>query len=184
MLRGVLVLAMLMAGAAPAYAQFDAGPLANWVDLATWTRYDETSRMTEMGLGLIPTGPFGTMRVSLEARLDGRRPSKPPTTISLRLAPPAMLSPNQVRSTTLRFEVDEKRKDRIVFELSDRVVSLDATPGSYVSSANAALTIEEFERLARAETLKADVLGIVVEFSAAQLKALRTYADRVMLRAR
>jgi hypothetical protein len=183
-LRALLVAAVLFVAATPAYAQIDAGILANWADLATWTQYDETSRMTEIGLGLIPAGPTGTMRLSFEAKLDGRRPTKPPGRVGLRLAAPPLLNPAQVRSTTLRFEVDEKRQDRIAFEMSDRVLSLEATPGSYVSSASAFLTIDEFERLARAETVKADVLGIAVEFSAAQLKALRAYADKVMLRTR
>ena len=185
-LKPTLVLALLALSAAVpvARAQFDAGPLANWADLATWARYDEASKRTEMGLGLIPTGPFGSMRLSFEARLDGRRPSQPATGVALRLAPTPLLNPNTLRSAVLRFEIDERKKERVVFDLSSRLVSLDATPGSHISSASALMTIEELERLAVAETIKADIMGIAVEFGAVQIRAIKDYTDRVMLRTR
>lgn len=163
-------------------AQFDAGSLASWKDLDVWTRYDETSRQTEMGLGLIPSGPFGSMRLSFESKLEGRRPSKPATSVTVRIAPTALLNPNTIRAAVLRFEVDEKKKERIVIDLSPQLVSLDATPGSYISSASVLVTMDELNRLAIAETIKADVMGIAVEFNAAQIRALKAYAGRVGLR--
>jgi hypothetical protein len=182
--RAALVAIALFGAAAPARAQFDAGMLAAWKDLDTWTTYHEDRKVTELGLGLIATGPQGTMRISFEAMLPGRRPTEPPPRVTLRMAPPAMQNPNVLRSTVLTFDLDERLKERVQYDLSDRVVSLDGTPGSSVTTATASMTIDEFVRFATSQTAKAVVLGIPVEFSAAQLKALRTYADRVMLRVR
>ncbi|MEZ5317387.1 MAG: hypothetical protein R2752_08320 [Vicinamibacterales bacterium] len=168
----------------PAFAQIDAGPLVNWADMTTWTQYNEGTRQTEMGLGLIPSGMGGTMRVSFEASLAGRRPTKAPTRVMMRLIPPPFLNPNTVRSSTARFEIDENKENRVVIDASDRVVSLDPQVGAYSTSVSVAMTIEEFERLASAETIKADLLGFAVEFSPAQIKALKAFADKVMLRTR
>jgi hypothetical protein len=175
--------------------QIRAGVLATWKDGETWTQYHDDTRETEKGLGLILGGSGGQMRLSFVARLAGRFPNKPPSTVAIEAAADPMGNPNTLRNPTLRFLVtpapddkappDQKRmvdEKPVVLELSDRMIVDNPAPGAMVNDAVARLKPEEFEAIAYAKAVKAHIFMVDVEFSAAQLKALQKYAESVFLK--
>jgi hypothetical protein len=170
--------------------QIRAGALATWKDGETWTLYHDDTRETERGIGFILGGSGGQMRLAFAARLEGRFPNKPPSTVAIEAAADPMANPNTQRNPTLKLLVmpapDEKHPDDkpqpIALDLSDRMVVDNPAAGAMVADAVARLKADEFTAIAWAKVVKANVFMVDVEFNAAQLKALQKYAESVFLK--
>lgn len=169
---------------AAAPAQIEAGALATWADLSTWSRPAKAPGQAETGLGLVVTGSSGEMRLAFYVvrPAQGRRAA--PSEVGVRAASGALMSPNLLRTPTLTFtsiSADEKEE---LIDVSRRMTVDNPAPGAAVTSGIAALTPEEFLRLASSAKLQALIFGAEVALRADQIDAIRAFRDRVFPPAR
>jgi hypothetical protein len=166
----------------PAAPQQPAGMLARWADLETWSRYDERTNETEVGLGLQPHGPSGPMLLSFTAEFPGKIAVAAPEAIFAQPAVSPTINPNLIRTPTLVFLIDVKMPRPTTLDVSQRMTVDSPGPGTIVTTGRAALSPEEFRRVAGATTLHAKILGVDVEFRRDQLRAMREFAERLRIR--
>jgi hypothetical protein len=69
-----------------------------------------------------------------------------------------------------------------VIDLSSRLGADDQTPGARVNFATAKLAPAEFLRIVKCGEPTATVLGVDVRFRPDQLKAIRSFADQILLK--
>lgn len=185
-MRSAAVIAVLvLAGSWSAGARLDArqgltGVQANWGDLETWSHYIEDARQNELGLGLQPAGPDGRMLIAFLGRLAVRNP-RPPAEVRVQVAASALGNPNLVRRATLTFLADGATDRRQTFDLSSRLIVDDPTPGGNLQNGVATMPAADFIRLAEAETLSANIFGFAVNFTSAELAAMREFAESLHL---
>ena len=152
---------------------------ANWKDGETWSRYIEATRESEIGLGLHPTGPSGTMLLAFFARWDGRTAKGAPKEIFAQAAIPPLLNPTVLRTASLSFVVNPGKKEMAVFDISGRLLVNDNSPGGIVSSGVGRVEPKEMAAIAQATALTGNVFNIEVEFSQAQRQAIRTFGQKI-----
>lgn len=181
MIRFLLALSLVPVSIAITRAQSATGYLATWGDLETWSRLIESSRETEVGVGLQAAGSGGLMFVAFTARLDTRDPNVPPREVVVRVATPPHTNPNAIHTPTLSFTVDEKTDKRLVVDLTPRLTVDNPAPGSELKDGSARMRLPEFTRILNAGTVKANVFGLDVALRPDQIKAIRVFADRVHL---
>jgi hypothetical protein len=180
-LAGIAAAALAVPFTANVHAQLVAGLRANWADLETWTHPDDGARQDEVGLGLQPSGPAGVMFVAFTARLSRRERKQPPGAVAVQVGTPIMANPSIVRTSTLTFTIENAAGGHRVMNLGPRL-RVDSSPdGAPIDNGIAELTPAEYQRLAGARTLAANVLGFDVTFRPDQLRAMRTFAARVRL---
>jgi hypothetical protein len=180
-LAGAAAVALAVPFAANVRAQLVAGLRANWTDLETWTHPDDGARQDEVGLGLQASGPTGVMLVAFTARTSRREPNTPPAAVAVQVGTPVMANPSIVRTSTLTFTVENAAHERSVINLGSRL-RVDSSPdGAPIENGIAELTPAEYQRLAGARTLAANVLGFDVAFRPDQIRAMRTFAARLHL---
>jgi hypothetical protein len=151
-----------------------------WKDLETWTRYNETTRTTEVGLGLQPGGPTGAVAMAFTANFPGRTPAPPATEVTALVSMGYLASPNVIRNAVLTFLLDEGLSKWTALDLSPRFVGDELPPTTNLRSGLARMTPEEYQRVTRARAVKVNVMGTEVTLSRAQLDAMRAYARRVV----
>jgi hypothetical protein len=167
-------------------AQVDELPVA-WGDLDTWTRYVPVTDETEVGLGLKTAGEQTSMLIAFSARLKGRTPSQPPNDVLVHASAGVSVNARAARTKTLKFVLPANggrpQADGAVIDLSSRLMGADApTPGTQVNFATAPIAPAEFLRIARCGQPTATVLGVDVTFRPDQLKALRAFANQILLK--
>lgn len=167
-------------------AQVDELPAA-WGDLDTWTRYLPATDETEIGLGLKPAGAKTSMLVAFSANLKGRTPSQPPSDVLVHASAGVNGNARAARTKTLKFVLPANGRtpvqaDSAVIDLSSRLGADDPTPGAQINFATARIASTEFLRIARCGQPAATVLGVDVTFRPDQLKAIRAFANQILLK--
>jgi hypothetical protein len=175
-----LLVSGLLAHAAPAFAQADAGPLATWRDGELRESYDQSARETRVFVAVMPSGPQGTPTVVLSARWPGRVPEKPLNEFEVRVEAGLGVNPNFLRKATLSFILDRDTPELRAVELSDRLRLSVPGPGVAINSGIATMTLLELIQLLQARTVRGVILGIPVELTLSQIEALRRFGDRVL----
>lgn len=183
MLRSLAVVALAVAAVTPRLvAQSATGFVATWNDRETWTHPTSDGRATEVGLGLQPNGPDGTMPIAFLVRYEGRL-TAPPGDVLVQVAVSPGISPNVLHTPTLTFVVGKKSGDPDELNWSSKLTVDQPGPGSNIQSGVAHVPAAEFQKLLAAETLSADILGVRVQFRIPQIDAIRAFAVRVKLAA-
>jgi hypothetical protein len=154
---------------------------AEWSDLETWSRYDESARENELGLGLIVPGPAGPTMLAFTGRLTLRTPVVAPREVGVQAAIGKFTNPNLVRRPTLLFTADAGTDELFTLDVSDRLNVDDPTPGGAVENATAILRVQDFIRLTGSKTLSAEVFGFESRFRPDQIEALRQFGARLRI---
>ncbi len=157
-------------------------PVVGWKDLETWTHEVGSEPDTEIGLGLVVTGPEGSVSVSFAVTRLRRSPGAPPADVMLTLIPG--FEPNRVRWSNLSFRVTGRDKKQTTIDGSARLTTYPPGPfgpGDAPVNARARLTPGEFLQLADAQTVSVSALGISAPLRSDQVKALQAFADRAGL---
>jgi hypothetical protein len=152
----------------------------SWKDLETWTRYDETTRETEAGLGLQPPGPTGAVALAFTARVPGRTVRPVATQVTVVVAMGALFNSTVIRNPTLTFLIDEGQPKWSLIDLSPRFIGNELAPTTRLTSGIARISPDEYLRLTRAKGTRANILGAEIVFSRAQLDAMRAFARRTL----
>jgi hypothetical protein len=193
LLVGVLLAATrIVSGDGVLQGRVDELPAA-WGDLDTWSRYVPATDETEFGLGLKTAGTNTSMLVAFSARLKGRTPSQPPSEVLVHASAGMLSNAGRARSNTLKFMLPVSAAPATararaipashgVIDLSSRLGADDQTPGARVNFATAKLAPAEFLRIVKCGDPTATVLGVDVTFRPDQLKAIRAFADQILLK--
>jgi hypothetical protein len=180
--RTVTLAACVVLGAVGS-AQIPSGILGGNKDLETWTRDVGSGPDTEHGLGLQLKGPMGTVNASFTATiLRSELRGTLPRYVDVTMSPSFDVDPNRTLTLNLEFVLTDKDKKQTTIVASDRMKAYPPGPygpGARPVGASATLTPEEFIRIAQAQSLRATVVGMPVQFRPDQLKALLTLARRV-----
>ena len=170
-------------------AQVPAGILGNVNDLEKWTRYYDDTRETEFGLGLIPKGGGNSLRLTYDARLEGRFPSQPPRIVVLHAIVGALTNPNVNRTPQLIFETETIKKDAagtpaiiaMKLDLTSRALPDRPAPGAMPEDLMVRLTVDEFAGMAQADTIRINAFGFSLKLSDQQIDALHEYGKRIFV---
>ncbi|HUL72148.1 MAG TPA: hypothetical protein VLT86_03555 [Vicinamibacterales bacterium] len=177
----IVAFALGLAGGRVGARQISAGMLSTMKDLDTWTTYHDDTRQTERGLGVVVSGKGGTMRMSFVAMLEGRFPKTAPRSIRVQASADPLANPNTLRTPTLTLFVDAKAEKPFVLDLGSRMTVDNPAAGAMVLDSVAQITAEEFARVAWAESIRANVFMVDVEFRPDQLKALQKFSDSIFI---
>ena len=177
--RAAAVLLLAVVAAAPAIAQ-DAGALATWKDGEIRESFDASARVSQIFVAVMPSGPQGSLTVVLSGRWPGRTRTKPLTDFELRADVGLRVNPNFIRQPTMVFTLDPGTDTARVLELSDRLKIPPRGAGSSIDSGTATVSLVELIQVLRARQVSAEIFGLPLTFTAAQLEALRKFGDRVM----
>jgi hypothetical protein len=158
--------------------QLDAGSAAAWGDGEIRSRYSEATGETEILLGLLPSGPHGTLTLVLSARLPHVQ-GEPPATMQVRADAGLRVNPNVIRRPVLVFVLDPGSERSITVDLSDRLRLAEVGPGAAIDNGIATMSLVEFIQLLRAETVTGQILGLDVSLTLKQRQALREFGDRI-----
>lgn len=176
-----------VAAAASAQGQMRELPAA-WGDLDTWSRYIPATDETEVGLGLKPEGSGSSMLIAFSAFLKGAAPSQAPAEIFVHVSAGVQ---GRHKSNTLKFVLKPSAHggpsasnghNAPVIDLSSRLGADDQSPGARVNFATAKIAAAEFLRIARSGEPAATVLGVDVAFRPDQLRAIRSFGNRIFLK--
>lgn len=179
-MRGaVAVLPMALAAVAPAVAQ-GAGALATWKDGEIRESFDASTRISQVFVAVMPSGPHGSLTVVFSARWPGRARIKPLTEFEVRADVGLRVNPNFIRQPTLLFTLDPGTHDARVIDLTDRLQLPPSGAGSAIDTGRATMTLVELIQLMRARTAGAEIFALPMTFTPAQLEALRKFGDRVL----
>lgn len=183
---GVVGVAAAMARAAAREAELAVTPqlqdvlAANWRDGQIRTEVISGTRETEISLGLLPSGQYGTLTLVFSARLPKSASAEPPGTVQIRIGAGLNVNPNAVRRLVLRFILDPKTSQATTIDASDRLRILDLDPSASLDNASAVITLVEFIQLLRADVITGQILGLDVSLTSKQREALRDFGTRVL----
>ena len=180
-IASIALAATLIAGVGRTAAQGLTGVQANWHDLETWSHYLEDTKQSELGLGLQPGGPAGSMLIAFLGRLSTRTPQAAASEVRIQVAANALSNPNLIRRATLTFLADAATDDRTPFDLSSRLIVDDPTPGGNVQNGIATMSPADFVRLGQSKTLTGNIFGFDVVFAREQIVAMKMFADTLHL---
>jgi len=193
-MRAVLVLLFIaVVAAAPAMARAAAREVklaatpqvqdvlaANWHDGEIRAEVISSTRETDISLGLLPSGPYGTFTLVFSARLPQSISPEPPGTIQVRIGAGLNVNPNAIRRLVLRFVLDPTSPQVTTIDASDRLRVLDVDPSASRDNALAVITLVEFIQLLRADVITGQILGLDFSFTPKQREALRDFGMRVL----
>jgi hypothetical protein len=130
------------------------------------------------------------MLIAFSARLKGASPTEPPGNIFVHISAGVQ---GRHRSNTLKFVLKSSSNGRSpaasnghnapVIDLSSRLGADDGSPGPRVNFATARIAAAEFLRIARSGAPSATILGVDVTFRPDQLRAIRSFGNRIFLKA-
>jgi hypothetical protein len=175
------VAALATAGVGRASAQIEAGALATWADLSTWSRPDPAAGGTEVGLGLVVEGPDGAMRLAffvIERQRGGRTP--PPAQIGVRAAAGSRMNPNLLRTPTLAFILRTPGQETEEIDVSSTMTVDNPAPGAAVTSGVGHIPVARFRALTTSKEVLARIFGAEVALREDQLEAIRAFRERVL----
>lgn len=176
----VLALAVAVFGPPRLRAQSATGFVATWSDGDTWSRPAPDGRATEVGVGLQPTGPDGTMPIAFVVRYEGRLTAAPNDVI-VEVAVSPGISPNVLHTPTLTFSVGKKSGEPTQLNWSPKLIVDQPGAGANIQSGVAHVSGGDFQKLLPAAALSGNILGIPVQFRVSQIDAMRSFATRVLL---
>jgi hypothetical protein len=180
----LLGLALVTGAGAPGTtsAQMLVGLRAEWGDLETWTHAIESSRESELGMGLHLTGPTGMTLVAFMGRLSARDPRTPPRDLDVQVSTGKMTNPTLLRRGVLSFTADEGTARSRTIDLGANLKVDDPSPGAVISDGVSRIDASDFLRLASATTIRGNVLGFEITFRQDQISALKAFATRLQFR--
>jgi hypothetical protein len=183
---GAALVALIVVGntVAPtrAAAQMLQGLRSEWGDLETWTRAIESSRESELGLGLQLNGSAGTTLVAFMGRLSARDPRTPPRDLDIQVGTHKMTNPNLLRRPSLTFLMDEGTDKRKSVDLGPSLKVDDPSPGAIISDGIARIDAADFLAMANAKKIKGNVFGFDVTLRSDQIAAIRALAERLQMK--
>lgn len=157
---------------------------AKWRDGEIRTEVTPSTGETNISLGLLPSGPHGTLTLVLSARLERRVPPEPPGTLQVLMGAGLNVNPNAIRRPVLRFVLNPESPETTIIDASDRVRVLDPDPSSSLDNVSATITLVEFIQLLRADAIAGQILGLDVSFTPQERNALREFGLQVLRQAR
>jgi hypothetical protein len=178
--RAAAGLPMVLVVAAPPLLAQEAGALATWKDGEIREVFDASTRVSQIFVAVMPSGPHGSLTMVLSARWPGRTRTRPLTEFEVRADVGLRVNPNFIRQPTLLFTLDPGTGEARVIDLNDRLQLPPSGAGSAIDTGRATLSLVELIQLLRARELRADIFGLPLTFTAAQLEALRKFGDRVL----
>jgi hypothetical protein len=176
-----LTLGGVVAGAAAPTGQMLVGLRAEWQDLETWSHAIESTRETELGLGLHVTGKDGTTLIAFMGRLSARDPRQAPQTIDVQVSTGRMTNPALVRRAVLSFVLDDDTQDRKALDLSSALRVDNPSPGAIITDGVATMDPKDLVRLASAKTARSTILGFDGTLRENQIVAIKALAERLHL---
>jgi len=163
--------------------QIEAGDLARWDDLSTWVIPNRETQQTEIGMGLVLSGPAGAMRLAFFVTQPTRGRAAEPTSVGFRVASSLRMNPNLLRTPTLTFLAkvrnDEDELEEVELDLTSAIRVDNPAAGAAVTSGVGQMPPEAFKTLARAEELTGTILGAPVDFRDDQREAIQAFRDKV-----
>jgi hypothetical protein len=153
---------------------------ARWRDGEIRSEYIAAARETELSLGLLPVGQYGTLTLVLSARSQQRAPAEPPDTLRVRVGAGLNVNPNAIRRRVLRFVLDARTERTTTIDASDRLRVLDLDPAASLDNASATISLVEFIQLLRADVITGQILGLDFSLTSKQREALRDFGMRVL----
>jgi hypothetical protein len=169
----------ICASATPALAQ-DAGALATWKDGEIREAFDASTRISQIFVAVMPSGPHGSLTLVFSARWPGRTRTTPLTEFEVRADVGLRVNPNFIRQPTLLFTLDPGTPGARVIDLTERLQLPPSGAGSAIDTGRAMMTLVELIQLMRARTAGAEVFALPMTFTPEQLEALRRFGDRVV----
>lgn len=161
--------------------QIEAGALATWADLSTWTRPAAGAPgRTEFGVGLVLAGPDGDMRLAFYVVRPDRRTgaTRPPGDVGVRAASGALMNPNLLRRPVLTITYGDPDEEAETIDLSQAMTVDNPAPGAAVTSGVASIAAERFIEVVAADDISANIFGATVTLRRDQIEALRAFRDR------
>jgi hypothetical protein len=165
---------------APVHGQDTAALLATWKDGEIRETFDSSARVSQLAVAVMPSGPHGSLTVTLAARWPGRARTKPLTEFELRADVGLRVNPNLIRQPTLLLVLDPETERTRVLDLSERLRIPPTGAGSAIDTGTVTLSLVELIQLLRAGTASAEIFGLPLTFTPAQLDALRAFGDRAL----
>jgi hypothetical protein len=163
--------------------QIEAGDLANWADLSTWSIPNRETRQLEVGMGLVLSGPSGAMRLAFYVNQPMRGTVPEPASVGFRVASSLRMNPNLLRTPTLVFTAvvrnEEDELEEVELDLSSAMMVDNPAPGAAITSGVGSMSVEAFKTLADAEEISANILGAKVEFGDEQREAVTAFRDKL-----
>lgn len=178
--RAAAGLPIVLVAATPAAMAQDAGALATWKDGEIRESFDSSARVSQIFVAVMPSGPHGSLTMVVSARWPGRTRTRPLTEFEVRADVGLRVNPNFIRQPTLVFALDSTAPDARTIDLTERLQIPPAGAGSAIDTGRVTISLVELIQLLRAQTLSAEVFGLPLTFTAAQLEALRKFGDRVL----
>jgi hypothetical protein len=165
----------------PAALQDSSGLLATWKDGEIRETFDASTRVTQLAVAVMPAGPHGSLTMVVSARWPGRTRIKPLTEFEIRADVGLRVNPNFIRQPSLLFVLEGGSPSARTIDLTDRLRIPPAGAGSAIDTGTATISLVEFIQMLRAETLSAEVFGLPLTFTPAQVEALRKFGDRALV---
>jgi len=185
--RALLVVAALWLGASterrdfsPVVIQDTAALLATWKDGEIRETFDASTRVSQIAVAVMPSGPHGSLTVTLSARWPGRARTKPLDEFELRADVGLRVNPTFIRQPTLLLVLDPGTDRTRVLDLTERLRTPPSGAGSAIDTGAVTLSLVELIQWLRAETASAEIFALPLTFTPAQLEALRRFGDRAL----
>jgi hypothetical protein len=159
----------------------DAGLFAVWKDQETRMTYSRERNETTRFLAWLPSCATASPTVTFAATFQGKRPTTVPAGVDLRADLGVRISPNFIRTPTLKFLLDRNAKSSTTVDLSAAVHPWSYWPtDEALDNATVKMDLADFIRLLTAKTAAMNVFGIDCAISSAQMDALRSYAGSIL----
>ncbi len=166
--------------AAPVAAQDSSGLLATWKDGEIRETFDASTRVSRIAVAVMPSGAHGSLTMVLSASWPGRTRIKPITEFEVRADVGLRVNPNFIRQPSLLFVLEGGSSGSRTIDLNERLRIPPAGAGSAIDTGTAIISLVELIQMLRADRLSAEVFGLPMTFTPAQLDALRKFGDRAL----
>lgn len=162
-------------------ARQDAGYLAEAGDRELTSRFDPRARTTTVALTVAPLGPDGSpssLSLTFSATFPGRTPPEMPPAIDVRAHVGPLSDSRVARTTSLDIELrrDEREPVRLFYMGSALGYGGFTPPGDQLPLVRFTLGIADVLAIGRADGVAGRALGFPIEFTQAQLTAIRLFA--------
>jgi hypothetical protein len=161
-------------------AQGGAALLATWKDGEIRESFDASTRVSQLALAVMPSGPHGSLTVILSARWPGRARTTPLTEFELRVDVGLGVNPTFIRQPTMLVMVDPASDRTRVIDLTERLRIPPMGAGSAIDTGTVMISLVELIQMMRARVLTAEIFALPLTFSTDQIEALRRFGDRAL----
>lgn len=162
-------------------ASQDAGSLAIWNDKEVRRTYSREKNETAAFFALLPSCAMGSPTVTFVATYRGKDPISAPGHVDVRADLGIHISPNFIRTSTLKFLLDRGIKNGATIDLSQAIrPALFPAPGEALDTASATMDLVDFIQLLRANRAAMNIFGLDCAISGTQMDALRAFAQSIL----